>query len=151
MSDPARSAIRTATPGDLETLATLYAAFFAEDAIAVPPALRDNLAAMLADPDALVALAGPAEAPLGLVSATLTRGAEFGLSAELEDLYVVPAMRGRGLARRLIGHAVAWCEGRGARVLSLVVTPEAEADQGLVAFYARFGFADSGRRLLIRG
>lgn len=142
--------IRAATPDDAASLAPLYAAFFTEDAVPVPPDLTANLAAMLADPDAMVAILGPSATPLGLVSASLTRGAEFGLSAEIEDLYVVPEARGQGHARRLLEHAISWCEGRGARVLSLVITPEAEADQGLSALYTRFGFRDSGRLLMIR-
>ncbi|MEL6218586.1 MAG: GNAT family N-acetyltransferase [Pseudomonadota bacterium] len=143
------SELRAATAADLPALVALYAAFFREDAVPVPAALQANLAAMLDDQDAMIALLG--DPPHGLVSATLTRGAEFGLSAEIEDLYVVPSARGTGLARRLMTHALDWCDRRGARAVSLVVTPEAEAEQELTAFYTRFGFIDSRRRLLIRG
>ncbi len=140
--------IRPAGPDHLATLLALDRAVFAEDAIPIPDALAENLGAMRADPDALIVRLGDGPQPLGHASATLTRGAEFGLAAELEDLSVVPEARGRGYAARRLSAAVAWAESRGARVISLVNTPEAE--QGLAAFSARFGVAPSGRALLNR-
>lgn len=150
-TDPTMTAIRRAAPSDAATLLPLYAAFFAEDGVAFD-ALRhaETLAAMLADDRAALWVAGDDGTARGLVSATLSRGVEFGLSAEIEDLYVVPPLRGRGLARRLFETALAWAEARGAVEIGLVVTPEAEADQGLTRFYRRFGFEDSRRILMLR-
>lgn len=141
---------RAAGREDLSELAALYRAFFAEDAIALPAGLEENIAAMLDDPRAAIWLlkagGGPA---LGFSSATLTRGAEFGLSAEVEDLYILPAARGQGHSKRLLAAALAWCRARGAKVASVVVTPEAEAEQGLSRFYTAQGFADTGRRIYL--
>lgn len=146
------TAIRRAGAADAGRLAPLYADFFAEDGIPLPPDLAANLAAMIADPRAAVwCLDAPEDAapPIGFASATLSRGAEFGLSAEIEDLYVVPAHRGHGHARALFETALDWCRALGAAEIAVVVTDIAEADQGLAAFYARFGFRDAGRRILL--
>lgn len=145
-------AIRRAGPVDLEILSPLYEAFFLEDAIAVArDDLRGNLAAMLADARAAIWIAlGEGGSPAGLSSATLTRGAEMGLTAEIEDLYVVPGFRGQGLSRRLLETALAWAEAQGAREQFLVITPEAEAEQALTKLYARYGFRLSDRLAMIR-
>lgn len=143
--------IRRATAADLPTLSPAYAAFFAEDAIETPQAELDaNLARMLAYPQAAIFVAEADDGLVGFSSATLSVGAEFGLGSEIEDLYVAPRWRGRGLARRLLEAAIGWAQDQGAQELMLVVTPEAEADQGLTQLYEKFGFRASGRILMYR-
>ena len=142
--------VRPARADDAPALEPLFRAFFAEDRIPVSPDLAMNLLAMLADDRARIWVLEVDGAAQGLASAALTRGVEFGLSAEIEDLYVTPAHRGQGHARALIEAAIAWCEARGAREIGLVIAPEAEAAQGLSRFYGRFGFTDSGRRVFYR-
>ncbi|MBR9762604.1 MAG: GNAT family N-acetyltransferase [Rhodobacteraceae bacterium] len=144
-------AIRPASARDLDTLVPLYRAFFDEDRIATPTeALRANLALMLADSRARILLAEEDGTPLGLAAGSLTYGVEFGCAAELEDLYVRPVARGRGLARRLAQAVLDWAAAEGAGKVYLVITPEAEADQGLTRFYERLGFARSGRITMFR-
>lgn len=143
--------VRRATAKDVPELADLYAHFYAEDAIAVSADdIRKNLAAMLQDDRAAVWLAEDAGRIIGFSSATLTLGVEFGWSSEIEDLYIHPDHRGRGLARRLFQTAVDWAEENGAAEIILMVTPEAEADQGLIAFYEKMGFTRSGRVVMYR-
>ncbi|MEL6979285.1 MAG: GNAT family N-acetyltransferase [Pseudomonadota bacterium] len=144
--------IRRASAEDVDALAPLYAAFFAEDGISVPlSSIRSNLAVMLGDPRACVLIAADADERLiGLSSASLSYGVEFGCSAELEDLYVVPARRGEGVARRLFEAARDWAAAAGARELGLVITAQAEAEQGLTSLYQRLGFARTGRILMSR-
>ena len=60
---------------------------------------------------------------------------EYGLSAELEDLYVTPPARGRGLARLLAHAVIDWARDQRATEIVLVITPQGEAEQGLTAFY----------------
>ena len=77
-------------------------------------------------------------------------GLEYGWVAELEDLYVLPTERRKGIARRLIDLVVGWAADRGCSAVLVTVTPVGERSHGLSAFYERLGFADRGRRLLER-
>ena len=139
--------VRPARTEDAAALEPMFRAFFAEDRIPISPDLTANLLAMLTDDRARIWVLEVDGAPRGLASAALTRGVEFGLSAEIEDLYVAPAHRGQGHARTLIETAKAWCAAEGAREIGLVIAPEAEAEQGLSRFYGKLGFIDSGRRV----
>jgi len=66
-----------------------------------------------------------------------------GRDAFLDDLYVEPAARRRGLGRRAIEHMIAAAAAAGCRVLHLEVMPGNSAQ----ALYRRVGFA--GRRSTI--
>jgi ribosomal protein S18 acetylase RimI-like enzyme len=63
---------------------------------------------------------------------------------------VTPDFRGQAIARRLIKTAISFAESHKAHDVMLVITPEAEAKLSLSAFYAKFGFETSGRRLMYR-
>ena len=140
-----------AGPDDTAQLLPLIAAFFREEGIETPPeAQRRKLLAMMAAPDCHILLAKEGDQPVAFATATLTRGIEFGLAAEIEDLYVVPDARGKGLARRLMQALIAWCESQGAQEIIVVITPEGMEAIDLPAFYRRFDFRDSGRKLLYR-
>ncbi|MEO1291997.1 MAG: GNAT family N-acetyltransferase [Pseudomonadota bacterium] len=143
--------LRRAINEDAALIAPLYADFFAEDGIETPDReIEENLAAMLADPRAAVFVAEASGRPVGLVSATTSIGVEFGLSAEIEDLFMLPAYRGHGIARQLFEQAMAWCMAEGAREIVLVITPLAEQAQGLTQLYEKFGFRRSGRIMMYR-
>lgn len=137
---------------DVQGLVPLYERFFAEDAIEVAHTdIADNLKQMLADKRAAVFIATTGGQVLGLASASLTCGVEFGWAAEIEDLFVLPEHRGQGLARQLIDAALRWADEWGARQIILIITPEAEEAQSLTALYAKFGFVRSDRILMYRG
>lgn len=143
--------IRRATAQDVPTLAGLYARFYAEDAIDVPyDSIRKNLGAMVLDERAAVWVAVHDGNIVGFTSASLTLGVEFGWASEVEDLFVLPEHRGKGLAKRLFQTAIDWAEKYGASKILLVVTPEAEADQGLIAFYEKLGFSRSDRIVMYK-
>ena len=129
----------------------LYERFFVEDAIEVGRVeIEVNLRRMLADDRAAVFIAIADRQVVGLASASLTCGVEFGWAAEVEDLFVVPERRGQGLARRLIETALEWANDRGVRQTSLVITPEAEEAQSLTTLYSKFGFVRSDRVMMYR-
>jgi len=71
--------------------------------------------------------------------------AQAGRLGEIGDLYVLPEHRRKGLARRLVEHAKVWCRTQGCSAVSVTITPARERRHGLSQFYARLGFAQSGR------
>ncbi len=138
--------IRPATPSDLPRLAALYGMFFLEDGIATAPeTIEANLAHMIKDPRATIFVAQEAEEIEGFSAGSLTFGIEFGWAAELEDLFVIPARRGLGWARKLAAAVLEWAEANGAQETYLVITSQAQEEQGLTTFYERLGFENSGR------
>ena len=142
----AEATIRRAAAADIDPLVLLYAAFFYEDGIAMGEAnIRENLMLMLEDSRACILVAESGDEIVGLSSGSLTFGVEFGCAAELENLYITPRHRGRGLARRLAQAVLDWAHLEGASEIVLVITPEAEAEQSLTGFYEKLGFADSRR------
>jgi putative acetyltransferase len=68
-----------------------------------------------------------------------------GEAAEILRLYVLPAWRRRGLARRLCDEAIAWARGRGARRIELWSDTRFTAAHEL---YRGMGFTQEGRRSL---
>jgi ribosomal-protein-alanine N-acetyltransferase len=125
--------VRPVGPFDLELLAALHAACFADAWSA------RSLAAMLAAPGTfgLLALAAEDE-PAGFV---LVRGAAD--EAEILSLGVLPAARRRGVGRRLLAAAIARLAAAGVRRLLLEV---AESNEAARALYAGAGFSQVGRR-----
>ena len=143
--------LREAELSDLVPLVALFRDFFAEDGIVVAPStIRPNLERMLGDARARIVVAETEAGLLGMASGSLTYGVEFGCAAEVEDLYVVPGRRGRGLARLLMTRVLHWAEDAGASEIMLVITPDAEEAQGLTRFYEGFGFRVSQRITMSR-
>jgi len=70
---------------------------------------------------------------------------EWGRLGEIGDLYVLPEHRGRGLARRLVERAKAWCSANSCSAVSVTITPIGEQQHQLSKFYARLGFEQTGR------
>ena len=60
---------------------------------------------------------------------------------EIGDLYALPEHRRKGLARRLVEHAKAWCRAQGRSAVSVTIAAAGERRHGLSQFYARLGFA----------
>ena len=132
-----------------EAALRLLRAFFHEEGLGVPaPLLAARFDRFAADERNAVLLALAGEEVLGIITLTTSFGLEFGLSAELEDLYVLPEARGQGVAGRLLDAALAWCRAQGVRAACLVVLPEDAAAGRLIPFYEARGFVDEGRRLL---
>jgi GNAT superfamily N-acetyltransferase len=77
----------------------------------------------LAPPDGAFWVARRAGAPVGCVGAR----ALDALTVELKRMYVAPAARGAGVARRLVAAAEDWARARGAATAVLDTRPELEA------------------------
>ena len=108
---------------------------------------------MLADPEHCAAVLavrkdGGARRPIGVATAAWRASVQHTRAAELEDLYVVPSERGRGVAGALVDAVTRWSRERGCSVLLVTVTPDGELSHGLTGFYTKRGFGDEYRTVL---
>lgn len=137
--------VRAASPGDHPVLVAMAEAFYAEDGFSTPLGeLRTNLEQLITSNAARVAIA-EAAAPIGFAITTTSFGLENGLIAELEDLYVQPDHRRRGVAARLISDSAGWALKRDAKHLEVVIAPNGLDVSHLHAYYDKLGFRDEGR------
>lgn len=82
---------------------------------------------------------------VGAAAMSTAYGLEVGLYGELEDLYVLPEWRSRGVASALVETCLAWAQAGGCHDVEIVLTPHAQAKNGLAAWYAKRGFESSGQ------
>jgi ribosomal protein S18 acetylase RimI-like enzyme len=133
--------IRQATLGDLDRLAPLFDAYrqFYERPSNLALA-RDFLSARLAHAESVVFLAEEGDAAVGFVqlyplfSSTSLAPGRLWL---LNDLYVVPAARGRGVGRELMDRARKLAEETGACGLELAT---ARTNSGAQSLYESLGY-----------
>lgn len=142
--------VRQAVPSEHGLALPLLERFFSEEGFTTPrEQIREQLAALLAGDESAVFLAWVGSAAVGVATVTTTHGLELGLSAELEDLYVLPGARSRGIGAMLIDATRAWCRDRGCLSVSVVVTPEGQEAHNLIEYYRRRGFDETGRTILL--
>ena len=137
-------AVRLATPADGYVVGGLLFDFNTEFEAPTPSAadLGDRFTALLGRPDVLVVLAGDAGAPpTGFAYLTL-RPTPYGDGplAQLEELYVRPALRDRGIGTALLTRAVDEVVARGAIEVHINVD---EVDVDTRRFYERHGFSNT--------
>jgi aminoglycoside 6'-N-acetyltransferase I len=143
--------VRAAGIGDLDSVLQLAIAFYAEDGFTTPVvALRANLQTLLTSAAARTAVVVSDQKVVAFAITTTSFGLEAGPVAELEDLYVVPPARRRGIAARLIEDSAHWSRERGCRCLELLIAPNGRDVTHLYTYYRDRGFHDDGRRLLTR-
>jgi GNAT superfamily N-acetyltransferase len=125
---------------------TLLRAQFGEHEIALPDeTLEEAVLTMLREPArGAILLARDEDAAVAIAvlaySWTLEHG---GLIAWLDELYVEPARRGRGIGGALLARALEVAEGAGCRAMELEVDVEHRRAEHL---YERAGFAALARR-----
>ena len=109
---------------------------------------RAAFAALLAEPSwGRIWLAHHESIVVGYVVLTLGFSMEFrGRDAFIDDLYVVPSHRGRGIGRALIGMCEKTSEELGIRALHLEVRPTNPA----ASLYRRLGFHDHQHQLMTK-
>ncbi|MCA3560276.1 MAG: GNAT family N-acetyltransferase [Aestuariivirga sp.] len=141
---------RLTTQDDPQAATALLQRFFREEGFDTPDGtIAANLRAMLTMDRCAVLLAEDQGEAVGVATVSMDFGIEYGWSAELGDLYVLPSHRGRGLSRALMIAAEDWLRGMGAVGYQVSVTPHG-ADADLRRFYLAHGFADEGRALLYK-
>jgi ribosomal protein S18 acetylase RimI-like enzyme len=134
------AALTLAAPEHLDRVVSLVAAFHAEAGIEMSDEDRRAGLAPLLDgiPHGVVYLIGPPRAPIGYVVITFGWSVEFGgLDGIIDELYVRPGVRKRGIASEaLIALPRALAEG-GLRAIHLEVDRDNKA---ALRLYKRAGF-----------
>jgi len=134
-----------------EAALCLLERFFCEEGFSTrTQEMRASLHNMITASDSAVFLAWRGTEPVGVATVTTSVGVEYGRSAELEDLYVLPAERGKGVASALIEAVCAWCREMGVSAVLVTVTPEGEEEHKLLGYYQRRGFLNTRRLILER-
>lgn len=142
-----RFAIRPARPGDLDAILTMAERFHAEDGHPIDEDGRRALAAILAGgPAARAWICKLDGRPVGYGVLTIGFSVEHGgRDGFLDDLYLAPEARGKGLGRRTLDFLEGEARRLAIRVLHLEVEPGNSAAGEL---YRRRGFRENGRRLM---
>jgi GNAT superfamily N-acetyltransferase len=129
----------------LNAVLSLVRSQFEEHQIAVSPdTLSEAIRAALTDPTRCAIFLAFDPEPIGVAVAAFAWTLEHGgLVAWLDELFVVPACRGRGVGRRLLLRVLDAAREAGCRAVEL----EVEAEHARAAhLYAREGFAPLSRR-----
>jgi aminoglycoside 6'-N-acetyltransferase I len=142
--------VRIAREEDVGAVVGLITQFFAGEGFSTSPEVVAGRAPQfLADPHTSAFLALDGDDAIGIATVSTSFGFECGRLAEVEDLYVVPAHRGKGVATTLLGEAMLWSKAQGHETLQVIVTPEdASRKQELIRWYARLGYHDTSRLVL---
>ena len=141
-------ALRPAGTDELPALMEMLRRFYAEDRIPLDaPRVRRGLDQLLADASLGVVLFAEAQGVrVGyLVLGWCSSIEQGGLHVLLDELYLEPAARGRGLGSAMLAAACDWARDHGASVVRLEVNrhnPRAKA------LYLRHGFRDEDRDIL---
>jgi ribosomal protein S18 acetylase RimI-like enzyme len=133
-------AVRRATAADAAAIGRLLHDFNTEydDPTPGPGKLAGRIGQLLAGGDTAVLLAGSAPDGLAVLRFRPALWSE-GLECYLAELYVVPAMRGRGLGRALMNAAMDLARAEGADYMDLGT---AETDVAARALYESLGFSN---------
>lgn len=143
------AALNLARPEDLEKVLSLVAAFHAESAIdSSDDSRRAGVEPLLSGiPYGAVYLIGPARAPIGYIIVTFGWSVELGgMDAFVDELYIRPAVRGRGIATEVLSTLPNALSEAGVKALHLEVDRDNEAAQKL---YLRSRFKARERYMLM--
>lgn len=143
------AALHLAGPDDIDRLLPLVAAFHAEQGIEQGDDTRRTALKPLLDgsPHGAVYIIGPARAPIGYIVLTFGWSLEFGgLDGFVDELWVRPAVRGRGIATEVLTELPRALAGAGLTALHLEVDRDNAAARRL---YARSGFQPRDRYMLM--
>src|SRR6476659_2592969 len=97
----------------------LLVRFFREEGFTTPPPrIAENLDRMLSDSSCWCAVAVVDGEARAVITVSTVLYVEWGRLGEIGDLHVHSEHRRKGLARRLVEHAKAWCRTQGCSALS---------------------------------
>jgi ribosomal protein S18 acetylase RimI-like enzyme len=132
--------VRMATPGDAAAIGRLLDDFNREfdDATPGAAALGERVAQLLADGELVVLLAEPGPAGVAVLRFRPALWTQA-LECYLEELYVVPDRRGRGIGRALMEEVLELAARRGADRIDLGTS---EDDVAARSLYESLGFSN---------
>lgn len=142
--------MRTATATDVATLAALQRDFYREDDIAYRPEVERALVALIAQPALGRVLVEEDSAANVVAYIVMTFGYCLelgGRDAFVDELYVAPSHRRRGVGRALLRAGIDLATREGATTVHLEV---AAADEGKLRLYADEGFVSRPYPLMTR-
>lgn len=134
------AALTLATVEHFDRLLPLVAAFHAEEGITLSDERRADAIKPLLEgsPHGVVYMIGPARAPIGYIAVSFGWAIEFGgMDGFVDELYVRPGVRGRGVASEVLIALPRALAGVGLKALHLEVSTENTRAQKL---YLRAGF-----------
>ena len=143
-----RQAIRLATLTDIDVLVRLMQQFYAEDSFTITEQNAWRAFEALLDDSRLgqVWMIEDDGHPAGFVVLTVSFSMEYGgLRGFVDDFYVAPQYRRRGLGHAALEEVTRACRRRGVRALLVETGPDNTA---ALSAYRSVGFEDSGRCLL---
>lgn len=144
-----KAALHLAGPEHAERLTALVAAFHAEEGLDLSDAIRDAALLPLLDgiPHGAAYLIGPERAPIGYVVVTFGWSVEFGgIDGFIDEIYLRPAVRGRGIATEVMQALGKTLAEAGMKALHLEVNARNER---AVRLYERAGFRKRDHYLLM--
>jgi GNAT superfamily N-acetyltransferase len=144
--------VRRLHAGDaLEDASRLLVRFFREEQFDTPDeTIIANTRRMAAIDLCGLFLAEAAGEAVGVATVSIEFGIEYGYSAEMGDLYVVPEWRGRGVSRKLVAAVEDYLRKMGSPTYRVTLAPYGEETHGLSQFYAALGFESEGRLILTK-
>ncbi len=143
------AAITLAGPAHLEGLLALVASFHTEAGIKSTDALRRKGVVPLLDgiPHGCAYIIGPPRAPIGYIVITFGWSVEFGgLDGIIDELYIRPGVRGRGIASEALNTLPRVLAGAGLRAMHLEVDRDNAA---ALKLYRRAGFHSRDNAVLL--
>ncbi|WP_439525360.1 GNAT family N-acetyltransferase [Roseovarius mucosus] len=118
------TALTLARPDDLDRLLSLVAAFHQETGIAQSEATRRSalLPMLEGSPHGVTYLIGPGRAPIGYIVISFGWSVEFGgLDGYVDEFYIRPSVRGRGIGSEVMISLPKALAGAGLKALHLEV------------------------------
>jgi GNAT superfamily N-acetyltransferase len=145
-------AVRRLTQSDdLTEAIALLQRFFEEEGFTTPAEVIRSNARKLAGLDACGLFVAVADGrTIGVATVSMEFGIEYGWSAEMGDLYIVPEWRDRGVSARIVAEIEKFLIARDASGFQVTVTAFARDRHDLEAYYRKLGFEGEGRKLLYK-
>jgi ribosomal protein S18 acetylase RimI-like enzyme len=134
------AALTLAGPDHIDSLLALVEKFHTEEGMqSTPEKRRAGLGPLLdGSPYGCVYLIGPPRSPIGYILITLTWSVQFGgLDGSVDELYIRPGVRGRGIASEALVALPRALAGGGLRTIHLEVDKDNAA---ALKLYRRAGF-----------